>query len=147
MKNVGAQRGFTLIELLIVVAIIGVLSAVAIPQYQNYTARAQMTEALNLASGLKLAVTESYSSTGDWPTDNAAAGVDVKENIKGNYVSEVSISDGEITATLGGDEVASQIDGKILKLDPNDEGGSISWECRSDAEQKYLPSSCNSSAS
>jgi type IV pilus assembly protein PilA len=68
MKNM--QQGFTLIELMIVVAIIGILAAIAIPAYQDYTIRAQVSEGMSLASGARTAVSEAYQSTGNWPADN-----------------------------------------------------------------------------
>ena len=74
MKSV--QKGFTLIELMIVVAIIGILAAIAIPAYQDYTVRSQVTEGLNLASDLKAAVAETFAQTGSWPADNSALGLD-----------------------------------------------------------------------
>ena len=73
MKSV--QKGFTLIELMIVVAIIGILAAIAIPQYQDYTIRSKLTEALNLAAPAKLAVAETYASNGAFPANNATAGI------------------------------------------------------------------------
>src|SRR5690606_6125375 len=105
MKNM--QQGFTLIELMIVVAIIGILAAIAIPAYQNYTIRAQVSEGMSLASGVRTSVSEQYQTTGVWPSDNAAAGVASASAITGNYVSQVAVSrsgtDGLITVTFGND--------------------------------------------
>ncbi|ENW5569686.1 pilin, partial [Neisseria gonorrhoeae] len=70
------QKGFTLIELMIVIAIVGILAAVALPAYQDYTARAQVSEAILLAEGQKSAVTEYYLNHGKWPEDNDKAGND-----------------------------------------------------------------------
>ncbi|MDS7695393.1 pilin [Acinetobacter soli] len=139
-----AQKGFTLIELMIVVAIIGILAAIAIPAYQNYIARSQMSEALTLASAQKGAVAEYYGDKGSWPTTNASAGIATAAEIKGNYVDNVSIgTNGVITATMKSSGINSNITQKTLTLTPTDEKGSISWVCGSNAAQKYLPKTCN----
>ena len=98
MKKI--QSGFTLIELMIVVAIIGILAAIAIPQYQNYVARAQVSEALVLASGAKIAVAEYASTNGKYPANNEDAGLADPEDISGSYVFSVEIDTGVITATF-----------------------------------------------
>ena len=95
MKNV--QKGFTLIELMIVVAIIGILAAIAIPAYQDYTIRAQVTEGLNLAGAAKSAVAETYANNGAWPANNAAAGLGNSTDIQGKYVSAVTVASGSST--------------------------------------------------
>src|SRR3982750_567377 len=95
------QKGFTLIELMIVVAIIGILAAIAIPAYQDYTIRAQVTEGLNLAGAVKAAVAETYAQTGNWPADNAEAGVGANNEITGKYVKDVAVAGGGITITYG----------------------------------------------
>jgi type IV pilus assembly protein PilA len=136
------QQGFTLIELMIVVAIIGILAAIALPAYQDYTIRAQMSEALNLASGGKNTVAETYSNTGAFPTSNPAAGLSDKATIKGKYVTQVEVvGAGTIVATMGGDAHAN-VTGKTLTLTPTDNGGSVSWACTSTAVDKYLPKAC-----
>ncbi len=138
------QKGFTLIELMIVVAIIGILAAVAIPQYQNYVARAQMSEALVLASGAKTAVAEYAIVKGDFPTNNDDAGLEDKDTIKGKYVASVEVGDdGVITATFGDDAHTNLIGGE-LKLTPGGlDSGSITWACTgSPLIGSYLPSSC-----
>jgi len=94
------QQGFTLIELMIVVAIIGILAAIAIPAYQDYTIRAKVSEGINLASAAKSAVTEYRISVGRFPSTNAKAGLASVASISSKYVSGVSVSNGEITVTF-----------------------------------------------
>ncbi|HFA2150675.1 TPA: pilin, partial [Neisseria gonorrhoeae] len=94
------QKGFTLIELMIVIAIVGILAAVALPAYQDYTARAQVSEAILLAEGQKSAVTEYYLNNGIWPSDNSAAGVASSSSIKGKYVKSVTVAKGVVTAEM-----------------------------------------------
>lgn len=137
------QKGFTLIELMIVVAIIGILAAVALPAYQDYTARAQVSEGIVLSEGLKGVVSEYWTNEGTFPATLLLAGAD-KSN--GKYVSEVSMTDGVITATMRDGGVAKGIQGKTLQLSPLTAAGSIKWTCKaggSDAmASKYLPTSC-----
>src|ERR1700754_2379782 len=102
MKN--AQKGFTLIELMIVVAIIAILAAIAIPQYQNYLIRTQVSEGMNLADGAKTAVAEFYNNTGRWPSLNKSAGLPLPGSISGKYVTQVTVIGdvaGKIKATFG----------------------------------------------
>ncbi len=84
------QQGFTLIELMIVVAIIGILAAIAIPAYQDYTIRAQVSEGLSLAGGAKAAISEFTMDTGRFPSNNVTAGVSAATEITGKYVSDVT---------------------------------------------------------
>jgi len=86
------QQGFTLIELMIVVAIIGILAAIAIPAYQDYTIRAQVSEGLNLSGAAKAAVTEYFQDQGTFPNSNNLAGLEAAVNISGKYVSDVEVS-------------------------------------------------------
>ncbi|HEZ3915826.1 TPA: pilin, partial [Neisseria meningitidis] len=108
------QKGFTLIELMIVIAIVGILAAVALPAYQDYTARAQVSEAILLAEGQKSAVTEYYLNHGIWPANNSSAGVATSANIKGKYVKEVEVKNGVVTATMLSSGVNNEIKDKKL---------------------------------
>ncbi|ENV6776599.1 pilin, partial [Neisseria gonorrhoeae] len=110
------QKGFTLIELMIVIAIVGILAAVALPAYQDYTARAQVSEAILLAEGQKSAVTEYYLNNGEWPKDNTSAGVANPTEIKGKYVQSVTVANGVVTAQMKSDGVNKEIQGKRLSL-------------------------------
>ena len=141
------QQGFTLIELMIVVAIIGILAAIAIPAYQDYTIRAQVSEGLSLSAGAKAAVAEYYQDQGAWPTDNAEAGLEASGAILGKYVDQVAVSvvggQGTITVTYGGDANAN-IQTDTLTLTAFDRTGSIEWVCANGAglQNKWLPAAC-----
>ena len=134
------QQGFTLIELMIVVAIIGILAAVAIPAYQDYTIRAKVTEGLSLASAGKTAVSEYFSANGSLPTTNTAAGMATEEEISGNSVDKVNVGTlGVITVTFS----TLTIDNQTLTLAPTTSGGKVVWNCTGgNLEGKYRPSSC-----
>ncbi|HFC7347277.1 TPA: pilin, partial [Neisseria meningitidis] len=124
------QKGFTLIELMIVIAIVGILAAVALPAYQDYTARAQVSEAILLAEGQKSAVTEYYLNHGIWPGDNSSAGVaSVSTDIKGKYVQKVEVKNGVVTATMLSSGVNKEIQGKKLSLWAKRQDGSVKWFC------------------
>ncbi|HGG7873128.1 TPA: fimbrial major subunit PilE, partial [Neisseria meningitidis] len=103
------QKGFTLIELMIVIAIVGILAAVALPAYQDYTARAQVSEAILLAEGQKSAVTEYYLNHGEWPANNSSAGVATSADIKGKYVKSVEVKNGVVTAQMASSNVNNEI--------------------------------------
>lgn len=145
------QKGFTLIELMIVVAIIGILAAVAIPAYQDYIARSQMSEAMGLASGLKTSVSEIFGQTGTCPA-NGTSGIAASTAISGAYVKTVatggtgtSTGGCTIQAAMKSSGVATGIQSATLTLTMStntDTGGSITWACSSSAKQKYLPKSC-----
>ncbi|HFC7321353.1 pilin [Neisseria meningitidis] len=161
------QKGFTLIELMIVIAIVGILAAVALPAYQDYTARAQVSEAILLAEGQKSAVTEYYLNHGKWPDGNSDAGVATSSEIKGKYVEKVEVAKGVITATMLSSGVNNEIKGKKLSLWAKRQDGSVKWFCgqpvtRDDAnasadavnkvtgneiDTKHLPSTCRDASS
>ncbi|MBH2133110.1 pilin [Neisseria meningitidis] len=164
------QKGFTLIELMIVIAIVGILAAVALPAYQDYTARAQVSEAILLAEGQKSAVTEYYLNHGTWPSNNTSAGVATSTDIKGKYVKEVKVANGVITATMLSTGVNKEIQGKKLSLWAKRQDGSVKWFCGQPVERaannaannavtaatangngkidtKHLPSTCRDAAS
>ncbi|ENW3852381.1 prepilin-type N-terminal cleavage/methylation domain-containing protein, partial [Neisseria gonorrhoeae] len=123
------QKGFTLIELMIVIAIVGILAAVALPAYQDYTARAQVSEAILLAEGQKSAVTEYYLNHGIWPANNGDAGVASSDKIKGKYVKQVEIKNGVVTAQMASSNVNKEIKDKKLSLWAKREDGSVKWFC------------------
>ncbi|EMT7305134.1 pilin, partial [Neisseria gonorrhoeae] len=124
------QKGFTLIELMIVIAIVGILAAVALPAYQDYTARAQVSEAILLAEGQKSAVTEYYLNHGIWPKDNASAGVaSTPTDIKGKYVQKVEVNNGVVTAQMNPSGVNNEIKDKKLSLWAKRQDGSVKWFC------------------
>ncbi len=143
-----AQQGFTLIELMIVVAIIGILAAIAIPAYQDYVARSQVSEAVNLASGLKTTVSEIWSDEGVFTNaDSPTLGLPVAASVTGKYVDNVNVVDGVITATMkGAGSVAAGIVSGTLQLSPITRAGSVEWSCQagggSPIDPKYLPKSC-----
>jgi type IV pilus assembly protein PilA len=124
------QKGFTLIELMIVVAIIGILAAIAIPAYQDYTIRAQVSEGMNLAAAAKAAVAETFLNTGAAPATRTAAGMSATAtDTNGKYVTQVGVGNGTITITYGNDANA-QITGRTLQLIPwVTPDGSVTWQC------------------
>jgi type IV pilus assembly protein PilA len=142
------QQGFTLIELMIVVAIIGILAAIAIPAYQDYTIRAQVSEGLNLSGGAKAAVTEYFQDRGALPVSNAEAGLAANTSIVGKYVTQVGVgadgsgTDGEIEVTYGGDAHALITGSTLLMTPDTTQAGSVQWDCTSAMANKHLPAAC-----
>lgn len=143
------QLGFTLIELMIVVAIIGILAAIAIPAYQDYTIRAQVSEGLNLTGGAKAAVTEFYQDQGVFPANNVQAGLAPAANINGKYVQSVTASATNITVLYSSTAPRSannNINTATLTMTPFDAGGSVTWTCAGgnilSTNAKWLPAAC-----
>ena len=146
------QKGFTLIELMIVIAIIGILAVIALPAYQDYTARAQVSEAITLMEGQKSAVVEYYADKGKWPTSNEEAGIATNTSIQGKYVAQVDVgANGVITAKMKGENVNNEIKNKTVSLTPpaTTNNGSSTWTCApgkaegtTGVDTKFLPSSC-----
>ena len=153
-------HGFTLIELMIVVAIIGILAAIALPSYQSYTIRAQIVEALTLATELKDDIREVYKHTGRFPADNRAAGLPAAKHLLGNYVEGIDVADGAMHVRLG-NKVNKLVAGKVLTIRPlivtENPGSPISWNCgyseppkgmkamgknRTSVGRQFLPYSC-----
>lgn len=143
-----ARKGFTLIELMIVVAIIAILAAIALPAYQDYVIRSQVSEGAVLADGAKTAVAEFYSNRGTAPTSNADAGLAAAASITGKYVSQVAVgANGVITATYSSTaprRANNTINSSTLVFTPSfgATAGSTVWTCSSAIAPKYLPTIC-----
>jgi len=140
------QQGFTLIELMIVVAIIGILAAIAIPAYQDYTIRAQVSEGLNLAGGAKAAVTEFTMDTGSFPSTNTQAGIaTTPTDISGKYVVSVTVQGSGAIRVAYGNDAHQILGGSDLDLSPTTTPGSVVWRCKSGPttiQPKHLPAAC-----
>ncbi len=165
------QKGFTLIELMIVVAIIGILAAIAIPAYQDYTIRSQVTEGMTLAGDLKASIAEYTAQTGEWPVDLIEAGLGstaVGTEKTGRYVSGVNVSNGTIIITYGKDANQAIQAGTLAFQPVSNVNNDIVWRCGGSAQptdtiltatatsaldsddsvtnttllDKYMPSSC-----
>jgi type IV pilus assembly protein PilA len=129
---------------MIVVAIIAILAAIAIPAYQDYLIRMQVTEGLSLASGAKGAVWDFVSNTGRLPKSNASAGLAKSTSITGDYVSSVDLAPaGKITVAFHAPRANSNIENSTLVISAITQAGSITWTCNSGTvADKYLPAIC-----
>jgi len=154
------QKGFTLIELMIVIAIIGILAAIAIPAYQNYTIRSQITEGLTLGDGWKTAISEYYANTGCWPTISNLAGMCCSQ---GKYEQSITVASGGVIAITYGNQVNQKVSGQTLSIVPyTNANNDVLWVCGTAAApsgvatiasgasvatsipSQYLPTSCHS---
>ena len=153
------QQGFTLIELMIVVAIVGILAAVAVPAYSDYTVRAKVTEAVTAAGAIKTSVADYYYANGALPTSNTEAGLASGGDYSTDLVSDISVRDGSATDVEQGTIVVSfnDFDGGITAGDslvfiPDSSGNNLAWECSvttggGDFPPEYAPANCRQPSS
>jgi len=136
------QKAFTLVEIMIVMAIIGILAMIAVPAYNDFTIRSKVSEGFTLASNAKTSVMEYYMTKGNWPSNNAVAGMPSADKIKGEFVKSVAVNGDQVIVTFNenaGDDLANH----RLMMTAKENTGSISWSCKgADIENKFLPPNC-----
>jgi len=137
------QHAFTMIELMTVMAIIGVLAAIALPAYQSYTVRAQVAEGLGLTGPLTLAIVAYRNDNGVYPSDNADAALPPPDAYAGRFVESIGIN-GNVISILYGNEANALINGRFVTFSATGTDGSVSWTCASGGAilSSYLPPSC-----
>jgi type IV pilus assembly protein PilA len=150
MKNV--QKGFTLIELMIVVAIIAILAAIAIPQYQNYVTKSQFSESQTVADGMKTQISEYYTQAGQCPTLGANGFPANAASYAGKYVASATVAAGTaatnpmcnivVTFKSTAGSISKPLVGATATFKGSDNGGTFSWACTASVDNKYLPTAC-----
>ena len=135
------KTGFTLIEIIVSITIIAILTAIALPAYQDYLKRAHVFEGIHLASGVKFSVYEYYYKNGTWPLDNTASGLPIAISIKGNSTNSVSVSNGNVIITYN----TKVGNGQVIVFSPTRIAGAVGWSCNSSSTtvpSKYRPANC-----